>query len=189
MIPVIAGALTNVAVVTPTDRALYNSQLPLTVAGYDTFGNQVEQSSFTYRLSASAGNIIANGMSAQSVELQQLNGLDDYFLDLTGVPSSTSEVTITLEPVNAPAGTVAPRNTKTISLTQGTLNIKYNTQTVSNISLTLPENTSSYFSLQNNIAQLQESALPRIVLTLTATDGRPLDSTAIIRSTQGLLIP
>lgn len=175
--------MTNVAVVTPTDRVLYGSQVPFILMGYDTYGNPVEQTTTTYKLSASAGTIISNGTNASSLELQQFGPLNNYYADLTTLSSNPSSVDLTLEPINAPAGTVAPRITKRLTLTQGNLNIKYNTQTTSHIDLTLPENTTSYFQTQNGVAQLQESALPRIVLTLTASDGRPLDSAAVIRST------
>ncbi len=79
---------------------------------------------------------------------------------------------------------IAPRISKTLSLVSGKLSVKRNKQTATSINLTLPEDTNSYFQTQNNVAQLQEANIPKIVLTLTTPDGKPLDSTAVIKSTQ-----
>lgn len=155
IVPLMAGAMTSAAIITPTDRVLYGSQVPFAVMGYDTYGNPVEQTTTTYRLSTSAGSIIANGNIATSIELQQFDRTQSYFVDLTNAGSNAT-INLSLEPVNAPAGTVAPRATKTLSQTTGKLTTKYNTQTVSQINLTLPEDNSSYFRAQNGVAQLQE---------------------------------
>lgn len=39
------------------------------------------------------------------------------------------------------------------------------------------------------MTQLNEATLPKIILTLTDADGKPLDSQAVIKSTNGLLLP
>lgn len=71
VLPVIAGSMTNVDIITPTDRVLYNSQVPFILMGYDAYGNPVEQTTTTYKLSASAGSIINNGTNTSSIELQE----------------------------------------------------------------------------------------------------------------------
>lgn len=147
--------MTSVAIVTPTDRVLYGSQVPMTIMGYDTYGNPVEQTTTTYKLSTAAGSIIANGNSASSIELQQFDKNQSYFIDLTNA-GSNNNINISLEPINATTGSVAPRTSKTLSLTTGKLTTKYNAQTVSQITVNLPEDTASYFKAQNGVAQLQE---------------------------------
>ncbi len=101
MIPLIAGALTNVSILTPTDKVIAGSQVPVSLMGYDSYGNQVEQTTNTYKLSVSAGNILANGSSSSSVELQQFNNTDSYFADLGNVPEKAQQVTLSLDPINA----------------------------------------------------------------------------------------
>lgn len=189
IVPITAGAMTNVAIVTPTDKALYGSQIPIALTASDAHGNPIEQTITTYRLSPSAGTIIANGNATTGLDLQEFSPNENYYLDLSNVPTSTQNVTLRLEPLNADSSSVAPRATKTLSLTSGKLTIKYNTQTASTINVQLPDDLSSYFKTQNGVAQLQESAVPRITLTLTTPDGKPLDSIGVIKSTQGLLLP
>jgi|GEM_PF-6300012 len=86
-IPVVAGAMTNVAVITPTDRVLYNSQVPFIIMGYDAYGNPVEQTTTTYKLSTNAGQIISDGNTSAELELQHFGPLQNYFADLSNLPS------------------------------------------------------------------------------------------------------
>ncbi|MBP6910645.1 hypothetical protein KBC03_03515 [Patescibacteria group bacterium] len=181
--------MTNVTIVTPSDKALYGSQIPIALTATDSYGNSIEQTTTTYRLSSSAGTIISNDNSTTGLDLQEFGVNQNYYLDLSDVPSNTKDVTLRLEPLNAGTTTVAPRATKTLSLTSGKLTIKYNTQTASAINVTLPDDLSSYFKSQNGVSQIQESSIPRITVTLTTPDGKPLDSVGVIKSTQGLLLP
>lgn len=79
------------------------------------------------------------------MELQRFDKSEQYYLDLGGSAADAKDVTLTLAPTEIITGTVLPRTTKKIMLTEGTLNVKYNTKTASHIDITLPEDISSYF--------------------------------------------
>lgn len=181
--------MTSAQIVTPTDKALYGSQIPFVIQAFDTYGNTIEQSLTTYRLTASTGTIIANDNTATSVDLQRFDPTDNYYLDLTKVSPSVKEITLALDPVDANTGTVAPRASKKITLTSGIFGMKQDKQTVSHIDVTLPESSESYVLSNNGVAQLQDKNIPKIILTLTSPDGKPLDTNGVISSTQGLLTP
>ena len=42
-IPLVAGAMTNIQIITPSDKAISNTQIPFVVLGYDSYGNPIEQ--------------------------------------------------------------------------------------------------------------------------------------------------
>ena len=107
--------------------------------------------------------------------MQSFDANENYYLDLTHIASDTKTVSINIEPINAVTGTVMPRATKTLTLTQATLGVKYNKQSADSIDLTLPEDVDGYFSTTHSVATLQEANIPKIILTLTTPDGKPLD--------------
>lgn len=69
-------------IITPTDKVIYGSQLPFTVAGYDAYGNRVENGLTSYTLATSVGKIITNGNTTDKLEIHSFDAREEFFLDM-----------------------------------------------------------------------------------------------------------
>jgi len=191
-VTVLAGPVAKINITTPTSIVMNEAQMPINITAQDAYDNPLGQTVEQYTISPSTGTI--NGETSLTI---------NNFADASFIYQAPDTVAGNMPVVLTITGTnnddVLISGTQNIIVAKGILNISYLHQLVYSTNVnsvnramgyTLPNSNSDLVQEDvNNIAQIQETALPQISLLLQDRNGNKLDSVLTISSKNNLLTP